>query len=298
MTTDGIVRRQRDGEERGNVLAGATRDARAAGAAFFARVRAGGPAIMGILNVTPDSFSDGGLFAAPGAALAQAQKLVADGADIIDIGAESTRPGHSPISPELEWTRLEPALTIVLERAGAAVSVDTYKAETARRALHAGAAVINDVWGLQGDPGMAEVVAEARAGLVVMHNRHETDPTLDIVSDMLRFYERSLKLASRAGISDDRILLDPGVGFGKTREQNYDALRATPRLVALGFPVLIGVSRKSIFRDLPDGQASGRLVGTIAADIFAFGRGAAAFRVHDVAEHKAAFAVLQALREQ
>ncbi|WP_085773742.1 dihydropteroate synthase [Methylocystis bryophila] len=251
---------------------------------------------MGIVNVTPDSFSDGGLFLAREAALAQAKKLVADGADIVDIGAESTRPGHVPVSTEEEWRRLEPLLASLVNEAGAPVSIDTYKAETARRALAAGVVMINDIWGLQRDPAMAEVVAEAQASIVIMHNREAAEDSIDIVDDMQRFFERSLEIARRAGVADRLILLDPGVGFGKTRAQNYAALRAIPQLRRLGFPVLVGVSRKSIFRDLAGEQIDGRLIGTLAANIVAAGLGAQLFRVHDALEHKAAFAVLEALQ--
>jgi dihydropteroate synthase len=253
------------------------------------------PIIMGIVNVTPDSFSDGGRFEAPAAALAQAQKLVADGADIVDVGAESTRPGHRPLSVEEEWSRLAPMLETLVAQAGAPVSIDTYKAETARRALALGVAVINDVWGLQRDPDMAQVVAEAGAGVVVMHNRAEADPDIDIVADMQRFFARSLEIARKAGVPDCAILLDPGIGFGKSRQQNYDALRAVPTLLRLGFPLLIGVSRKSLFKDVPDGIVEGRLIGTLVADLIAAQAGAQVFRVHDAAEHRAAFAVLKAL---
>lgn len=263
--------------------------------AFFARIGRR-PVIMGIVNVTPDSFSDGGLFVTPAAALAQAQRLVAEGADIVDVGAESTRPGHTPVSPEEEWARLAPLLATLTRDAGAPVSIDTYKAATARRAIAAGVCVVNDVWGLQRDPAMADVVAASGAGVIVMHNRVTTEPEIDIVDDMARFFERSLEIARRAGVPEAHVALDPGIGFGKSRQQNYDALRAIPRLLSLGFPVLIGVSRKSIFRDLPDGRVEGRLTGTLAANILAAAAGAQIFRVHDVAEHRAAFAVLSILR--
>jgi dihydropteroate synthase len=253
------------------------------------------PVIMGIVNVTPDSFSDGGLFVSREAALAQATKLAAEGADIIDVGAESTRPGHTPVSPEEEWARLAPLLATLVREADVPVSIDTYKAVTARRALSLGVAVVNDVWGLQRDPDMAHAVAEAGAGVVVMHNRAAADPAIDIVPDMLRFFERSLEIARRAGVSEAHIALDPGIGFGKSRQQNYAALRATPTLLGLGFPLLIGVSRKSIFKDLPDARVEGRLVGTLAANLLTAAQGAQIFRVHDVAEHKAAFEVLSIL---
>jgi dihydropteroate synthase len=254
------------------------------------------PAIMGIVNVTPDSFSDGGLFASREAALAQAKRLAAAGADIVDVGAESTRPGHAPVPPEEEWARLEPLLAALVREAGVPVSIDTYKAITARRALSAGVAVVNDVWGLQRDPDMAPAIAEAGAGVVIMHNREAADSGIDIVADMLRFFERSLELARRAGVPDAHVALDPGIGFGKTRQQNYEALRAVPTLLRLGFPLLIGVSRKSIFKGLPDGLIEGRLVGTIAANLIAAQAGAQIFRVHDVSEHRAAFEVFEALR--
>jgi len=253
------------------------------------------PVIMGIVNATPDSFSDGGHFTAPEAALTQARKLAADGADIVDVGAESTRPGHTPISAEAEWARLEPLLAALVAQAGVPVSIDTYKAQTARRALSLGAAVVNDVWGLQRDPDMASVVADAGAAVVVMHNRDRVDPDLDIVADIKRFFERSLGIARRAGVPERHILLDPGLGFGKSRDQNYATLRAIPDLLKLGFPLLIGVSRKSLFKDIPDGLLDGRLVGTLAANLIAAMAGAHVFRVHDAAEHRAAFAVLRAI---
>ena len=156
--------------------------------------------------------------------------------------------------------------------------------------------MINDVWGLQRDPAMAGVIGDARALVVIMHNREVTEEGIDIVDDMLRFFERSLEAAGRAGVAERFILLDPGVGFGKTRAQNYAALRAIPQLRRLGFPVLVGVSRKSIFRDLSGRRIDGRLIGTLAANIVAAGLGAQLFRVHDVLEHKSAFAVLEALQ--
>lgn len=253
------------------------------------------PVIMGIVNVTPDSFSDGGLFATRDAALAQAQALVSAGADIVDVGAESTRPGHTPLTAEEEWARLEPLLAALVAQAGAPVSIDTYKAETARRALALGVCLVNDVWGLQRDPLMAPTIAQAGAAVVIMHNRETTEPLIDIVADMKRFFARSLEIARRAGVPERHILLDPGIGFGKSREQNYDALRATPELLALGFPLLIGVSRKSIFKGLGDGVLEGRLVGTLAANLFAARDGAQVFRVHDAAEHRAAFDVMRIL---
>ena len=253
------------------------------------------PVIMGIVNVTPDSFSDGGLFATREAALAQAKKLVSEGADIVDVGAESTRPGHTPLTADEEWARLAPLLAALVADAGAPVSIDTYKSETARRALALGVCLVNDVWGLQRDLKMAPTIAEAGAAVVIMHNRETAAPEIDIAADMKRFFARSLDIARRAGVPEHHILLDPGIGFGKSREQNYEALRAIPELLALGFPLLIGVSRKSLFKDLGDGLIQGRLVGTLAANLLAARAGAQVFRVHDAAEHRAAFEVLRVL---
>lgn len=256
------------------------------------------PVIMGIVNVTPDSFSDGGRFAAPEAALAQARKLAADGADIVDVGAESTRPGHTPIPAREEWARLEPLLAALVAESGVPVSIDTYKAETARRALQCGVAVVNDIWGLQRDPDMAAVIAEAGAGVVVMHNRDTVDPDIDIVADMHRFFERSIAIGRDAGIPKDRIILDPGVGFGKTREQDFAALRAVPDLLRHGLPLLIGVSRKRLFGALLGSAVDARLIATLAANLVTAMEGAHVFRVHDAAEHKAAFTVLETLRRK
>jgi dihydropteroate synthase len=175
------------------------------------------------------------------------------------------------------------------------VSIDTYKAQTARRALAAGVALVNDIWGLQRDPDMAHAIAEAGAGVVVMHNRESVEAKIDIVEDMRRFFERSLAIADAAGVPRSRILLDPGVGFGKTREQDFAALRAIPDLLGFGLPLLIGVSRKRLFGALLGAEVDARLIATVAANLIAAMQGAHVFRVHDAAEHKAAFAVLETL---
>lgn len=253
-------------------------------------------ALMGILNVTPDSFSDGGKFESRAEAIAQAKKLVADGADIVDIGAESTRPGHTPLSAEEERRRLAPLLDALLDEVDAPFSIDTYKAEIARYAVTRGVCVVNDVWGLQRDPAMADTVAETGAAVVVMHNRDSADPELDIVDDMKRFFDRSLDLARKAGVLRAHVMLDPGIGFGKTKAQNLAALRATDRIAReYGLPVLIGVSRKSLFGLLLGAAVDARLIGTISANLATAARGARVFRVHDVAEHRAAFAVWDAI---
>ena len=254
------------------------------------------PVIMGILNVTPDSFSDGGRFESTETAQAQARKLVEDGADVIDVGAESTRPSHTPVPLDEEWRRLAPLIGPLVAAVSAPVSIDTYKAEIARRAIAAGVSIVNDVWGLQKDPAMAGVVAESGAAVVVMHNRDTVDPEVDIEADMRGFFERSLALADRAGIPRARILIDPGIGFGKNKAQNLKALQATGRLrEAFGLPVLIGVSRKRMFGDLLGASVEGRLIGTLAANLATLARGAAVFRVHDAAEHAAAFKVFHAI---
>jgi dihydropteroate synthase len=255
-----------------------------------------GVLLMGIVNVTPDSFSDGGQFAESNDAIAQAMRLAAEGADIIDIGAESTRPFHAPISAADEMLRLGPVLDgLRAARLRPVISIDTYKAETARMALGAGASIINDVWGLQRDAGMAEAVAEAGAGLVIMHNRDEKDEGIDIVADIERFFSRSLDIAARAGIQPNRIALDPGIGFGKTFEQNLEAIRALPRLKALGFPLLLGVSRKSFIGLITDQPVTDRLAGTLAADLAGVMLGADVLRVHDIAPHRDALKTWRAL---
>ena len=262
----------------------------------FLAALAARPLIMGILNLTPDSFTDGGRFQGLEAARAQAQKLQQGGADILDVGAESTRPGYTAVPADEEWRRLAPALGTLVEEIALPFSIDTYKAQTARRALALGVSVVNDVWGLQRDPAMADTVAETGAGLVVMHNRETVEREIDIVDDMLRFFERSLALADRAGVPRSHILIDPGIGFGKSRAQNLQALKATGKLKsAFGLPVLIGVSRKRMFGELLGAGVDDRLVGTLAANLTTLGLGANVFRVHDAAEHRAALTVFEAI---
>ncbi len=255
--------------------------------------------VMGIVNMTPDSFSDGGLFETAQAALEQARRHVGEGAAIVDVGAESTRPGHTPVPADVEQARLAPALRRLVEACGAPVSVDTSKASIARFAAREGAAFVNDVWGLQRDPDMAPAVAETGMGVVVMHNRDDIDPARDVVDDMRRFFDVSLDIAARAGIAGERIILDPGIGFGKTRQQNFEALAGLPALAPYGLPILVGLSRKSLLRELaPDGSTARvepRLIATIAANLAAAARGATIFRVHDAAEHVAAFRVFDAV---
>lgn len=261
----------------------------------FLALIAGRSAIMGILNVTPDSFSDGGRFQAHDAAVAHARKLAAEGADIIDVGAESTRPGHTPVPVAEELTRLKPVLADIVKATPLPVSIDTSKAAVARAAIADGVAVINDVWGLQRDPDMADAVAEGGAAVVVMHNRDDVDPARDILSDMRRFFDHSLALAEKAGIPRAHLILDPGIGFGKTKDQNVTALRDLDHFKDYGLPLLVGVSRKSLFAPILGAGVDERLIGTIATNIIAATRGASIFRVHDVAEHVAALKVFDAI---
>ena len=251
--------------------------------AFLGKIGTG-PVVMGILNVTPDSFSDGGRFEDTGAAIAQARRMVADGCDIVDVGGESTRPGATPLSPADELVRIEPVLAGLEDVLGAPVSIDTYKSDVAARAIELGAVLVNDVWGLQKDPAMAGVVAECEAALVIMHNRAEKDAAVDIMADIRRFFERSLELAAKAAIPREHIILDPGIGFAKTSQQNRDAIARVGEFKDYGLPIMIGVSRKAFLGSMSDG-AEASLIGTIAVNLAAAASGVSIFRVHDVAEH-------------
>ena len=256
------------------------------------------PAVMGVLNVTPNSFSDGGQFAAPERALAQARRMIAEGADIIDIGAESTRPyGSEPISAQEELQRLQPVLPDVVAL-GIPVSIDSMKSAVVAWALHQGAAIANDVWGLQRDSGMAGLVAERGAPVIIMHNRDSADPTIDIMQDIADFFARSLDIAAKAGISPDKIILDPGIGFGKTPEQSMTALARLGELQSLGFPLLVGASRKRFISTVTPSEPHQRLGGSIAAHLLAAQSGAQIIRAHDVAETVQALRVAAAIREQ
>ena len=256
------------------------------------------PAVMGVLNVTPDSFSDGGQFAAPEHALAQARRMIAEGADIIDIGAESTRPyGSEPISAEEELKRLQPVLAEIVAL-GIPVSIDSMKSAVVAWALHQGAAIANDIWGLQRDSGMAGLVAERGAPVIIMHNRDSADPAIDIMQDIADFFARSLDIAAKAGISPDKIILDPGIGFGKTPEQSMTALARLGALQSFGLPLLVGASRKRFISTVTQSEPHQRLGGSIAAHLLAAQNGARIIRAHDVAETVQALRVAAAIREQ
>jgi dihydropteroate synthase len=260
------------------------------------------PIVMGILNVTPDSFFDGGRYLAIEAAVAQAETMLAQGCAIVDVGGESTRPGAEPVSQAEELARIEPVIVRMTRAPAVPFSVDTSKAKVAARAVELGAIMINDVWGLQFDPGMADAVAGSEAALVIMHNRHEKDAAIDIVDDIRRFFDRSLALAARAGIPDRHIVLDPGIGFAKTAQQNIEAIARLGELRDYGRPILVGVSRKAFFGSHAEGKlergVEGGLVGTIAVSLAAAAAGASLFRVHDVAEHVAALAVFDTIRNR
>ncbi len=250
--------------------------------------------VMGILNVTPDSFSDGGRHDA--APVARARALVEAGAAIVDVGGESTRPGFTPVSAEEEWRRIAPVVEALATDLPVPLSIDTTKPDVARRALAAGAAVINDIRGFLGDPAMADAVAEAGAGAVLMHNRDGIDPDLDIGDDLLRFFERALGRAGQAGVLRARIALDPGIGFGKTQGQQIAAIRAIARLRSgFGLPVLVGLSKKRFLGAITGAPVERRGIETVAANLAAAAAGASLFRVHDVAEHVAALKVFGAI---
>jgi dihydropteroate synthase len=255
------------------------------------------PAVMGVLNVTPDSFSDGGQFTAPERALAQARKMAAEGADIIDIGAESTRPyGSEPITLEEELNRLREVLPEVVAL-GVPVSIDSMKSSVVAWALDQGARIANDVWGLQRDPDMAGLVAARGVPVIIMHNRDRADPAIDIMKDVAEFFARSLAIAATAGILPDNIVLDPGIGFGKTPEQSMMVLARLDELASTGRPLLVGASRKRFISTVTPSEPHQRLGGSIAAHLLAAEGGARIIRAHDVAETVQALRVAAAIRE-
>jgi dihydropteroate synthase len=255
--------------------------------------------VMGVVNVTPDSFSDGGEFLDPAAAIAHGRRLAAEGAEILDIGGESTRPGAEPVDADEELRRVLPVIE-ALGEADAQISIDTTKAEVARQALDAGASIVNDVSAFRFAPELAGLVAEADADCCLMHMLGEPrtmqdDPRYDdVVADVKAFLEERMEFAIAAGVREERIWLDPGIGFGKTVEHNLELLRRLDEIVALGRPVVVGTSRKSFLGKLTGRPEKERLPGTIATNVIALERGARVFRVHDVAESVAALAVAAA----
>jgi dihydropteroate synthase len=255
------------------------------------------PLVMGVLNLTPDSFSDGGQFLEPNIALDHARRMIAEGADIIDVGAESTRPyGAVAVTVEDERARLAPVLP-ELAGLGTPLSIDSMKAVIAAWAIENGASIVNDVWGLQRDPDMARVVAEHPVGVVIMHNRDRVDPAIDIMADIAAFFARSLDIAERAGIARERILLDPGIGFGKTPAQSMTAIARLDALKVFGLPILVGASRKRFISTVVASEPQDRLGGSLAAHLLAVRNGAAVVRAHDVAETVQALRVTAAIRD-
>jgi dihydropteroate synthase len=252
--------------------------------------------LMGIVNVTPDSFSDGGAFATLAAAVEHGARIAAEGAAILDVGGESTRPGASAVAAEEEIARAIPVVSDLHRRVAQPISIDTTKARVAAAAVKAGVSIVNDVWGFQRDSEMARVVADTGAAAVLMHNRDSADARLDIVADILDFLSRSIDLALAAGVARERLLIDPGFGFGKTPAQNLELIRRLRELAALDCPIVLGVSRKSTI-GIATGQkvAAERVAGSVAAGIVGVINGAAVLRVHDVSPHRQALQVLHAI---
>ncbi|WP_319485418.1 dihydropteroate synthase [uncultured Cohaesibacter sp.] len=258
------------------------------------------PLIMGIINVTPDSFSDGGRYIGRDNALIHARKLASEGAQILDIGGESTRPGAALVGEDEELDRVIPAISAIAEAdLGCAISVDTYKARVADEALAAGAHIVNDVWGLQREPDIAKAAADHKAPVIINHWEKERHADSDILDQMKRFFDRSIAIALAAGVKDADIVLDPGIGFAKDVAENIEILARLEQLCVWGYPLLIGTSRKRFIGSLTGREEPGdRVFGTVASNVVALMKGAAIFRVHDVAAHKDALAVAHAIRLQ
>lgn len=242
--------------------------------------------IMGILNVTPDSFSDGGRYTSTRTAVERAMEMVREGADLIDIGGESTRPGAERVTLEEELARVVPVVkALVAEGLPVPISVDTYKAEVARQAMEAGAHIVNDIWGFQGDPGLQQVALDFGCPVILMHNRRETAYT-DFIPDVLYDLRRSVDIALQAGVRPEHIILDPGLGFAKTMEHNLHLFSNLHRIAELGYPVLLGASRKSFIQKTLGRPAQDVLEGTAATTALGIAQGCSIVRVHDVAEMK------------
>ena len=251
--------------------------------------------IMGILNVTPDSFSDGGRYTGAQAALKRALEMQEQGADIIDVGGESTRPGHIAISEEEELKRISSVIKLLRQNISIPISIDTYKPVVAKHALELGATIVNDIWGLQRDDDMARVVAKHDAYIVAMHNQDGSHYEKDIMQEIKRFLEKSIEIALKAGIDSKKIIIDPGIGFGKTPEQNIEVMSRLEELKTLGYPILIGTSRKSMIGKILDLPPSERIEGTVATTVIGIGKGVDLVRVHDVKENLRAARVADAI---
>ncbi len=253
--------------------------------------------IMGILNVTPDSFSDGGRFNALSHAVEHAKEMVKEGADIIDIGGESTRPGHDPVSTGEEVDRVLPVIREITKAVQAPISIDTYKAKTAEAAVIAGAHIINDIWGAKKDPEIAAVAAERDVPIVLMHNRNNRDYT-NFIRDVLNDLYESISIAKKAGVPDDNIVLDPGIGFAKDYRENLIMMRNLDKLVGLGYPVLLGTSRKRMIGTALDLSVEERMEGTGATVCYGIQQGCQIMRVHDVKEISRMAAMMDVLLEK
>ena len=253
------------------------------------------PIIMGILNVTPDSFSDGGKWDNIDAALKHTEDMIRDGAKIIDVGGESTRPGYTLISDEEEISRVVPVIEKIKENFDAPISLDTYKTNVARAGVEAGADMINDVWGLKWkDRDMADLVAKSKAAVCIMHNKDNISYS-NYVEDVLAELKESIDIAHKAGVNDSQIVVDPGVGFGKDYEQNLLIIKYVDRLKELGYPVLLGTSRKSVIGLTLDVDKDNRMAGTVATTVMGYERGCSIFRVHDVKENYEALMMAKAI---
>lgn len=250
--------------------------------------------VMGILNITPDSFSDGGKWNNLDAAKRHVEEMIEQGMDIVDIGGESTRPGYTLLSDEEEIARVVPVIEMVKGNFDIPISIDTYKSGVAKAVLAAGADLINDVWGLKWDSRMASVIAESKAACCLMHNRKEPDYQ-DFIPDMLDDLRETVRLAKEAGIADDKIMLDPGVGFGKTYENNLAAINRLEEMHQLGYPILLGTSRKSVIGMTLELPASERVEGTLATTVMGVMKGTAFIRVHDIREHVRAIKMTEAI---
>ena len=250
--------------------------------------------IMGILNVTPDSFSDGGKWNNMDAALQHVEDMIAEGADVIDVGGESTRPGHIQITEEEEAARVKPIIEAIKSRFDIPVSIDTYKSSVARVALDAGADLINDVWGFKYDEKMAPLAAEYGVACCLMHNKNEAVYD-NFYVDMLRETQECVDIAKAAGVADDKIMVDPGVGFGKNYEMNLETINHMERFHELGYPILLGTSRKSVIGLTLDLPADQRVEGTLVTTVMAVQKGCSFVRVHDVKENKRAIDMTKAI---
>ena len=252
--------------------------------------------IMGILNVTPDSFSDGGKWNQMDRALLHTEEMIRDGAEIIDIGGESTRPGYQKVTEDEEIERVVPYIRAVREKFNIPVSIDTYKAKVARAAVEAGAGLINDIWGFKGDPKMAETAAALRVPCCVMHNRNlETHPYHNLMEDVLNDLKESIRLGLDAGVRPEHIITDPGIGFGKTLEDNLLVMKHLERLKELGYPILLGTSRKSMIGLTLSLPVEERVEGTVATTVFGVMKGCSFVRVHDVKENYRAMKMTEAM---